>query len=211
MKALAHILNYQIVSIIRGADPKEILEIVDALKTGGIRTLEITINSPNALSVIEGITAEYGDEILIGAGTVLDPETARAAILSGAKFIISPTTDLPTITLTRRYGCVSIPGAFTPTEILTAYEHGGDIIKVFPAILGSAYLKEIRGPLSQIPLMPTGGVNMDNIKKFKQSGAVAFGIGSALVQTGIAVDDKYLESLAEKARQFVAAVSNAQP
>ena len=127
------------------------------------------------------MSGKYGSELLIGAGTVLDTETARAAILAGARFIISPTTDLPTITLTRRYGCVSIPGAFTPTEILKAFEYGGEIIKVFPAILGADYFKEIRGPLRQIPLMPTGGVNIKNIQEFKKAGAVAFGVGSALV------------------------------
>ena len=210
MTSLSHILTHQIIAIIRGADPNEILEIVDALKRGGIRTLEITINSPKAITVIDRLSEKYGSELLIGAGTVLDTETARAAILAGAKFIISPTADVPTITLTRRYGCVSIPGAFTPTEILQAFEHGGEIIKVFPAILGAGYLKEIRGPLCQIPLMPTGGVNIQNIQEFKQAGAVAFGLGSALVTTGKPVDDSYLKELSEKAKSFVAAVSNIQ-
>lgn len=208
MTSLNHILTHQIIAIIRGADPDEILEIVDALRAGGINTLEITTNSPSAISIIEKLSDKYGSELLIGAGTVLDTETARAAILAGAKFIISPTTDLPTITLTRRYGCVSIPGAFTPTEILKAFEHGGEIIKVFPAILGAGYIKEIRGPLSQIPLMPTGGVNIQNIHEFKQAGAVAFGVGSALVTTGKTVNDSYLKALVEKAVAFVAAVSN---
>ena len=160
--------------------------------------------------MIEKLSNHYNSELLIGAGTVLDTETARAAILAGAKFIISPTTDAPTITLTRRYGCVSIPGAFTPTEILRAFEHGGEIIKVFPAILGSGYLKEIRGPFRQIPLMPTGGINIKNIHDYKQAGAVAFGVGSALVTAGAIVDDSYLEALVEKARAFVAAVSDIQ-
>lgn len=210
MTSLSHILTHQIIAIIRGADPDEILEIGDALKSGGIHSLEITVNSPKAISIIEKLSVKYGDQLLIGAGTVLDTETARAAILAGAKFIISPTTDLPTITLTRRYGCVSIPGAFTPTEILQAFEHGGEIIKVFPAILGAGYLKEIRGPLPQIPLMPTGGVNIQNIHEFKRAGAVAFGVGSALVNTDKTVDDSYLKKLAEKAKALIAAVSNVQ-
>lgn len=210
MTSLNHILTHQIIAIIRGAEPDDILEIVDALKSGGIYTLEITVNSPKAIPLIERLSGKYGSELLIGAGTVLDTETARAAILAGAKFIISPTTDLPTITLTRRYGCVSIPGAFTPTEILHAFEYGGEIIKVFPASLGAGYLKEIQGPLRQIPLMPTGGVNIENIREFKNAGAVAFGIGSALVNTGKTVNDLYLKALAEKAKAFVAAVSNVQ-
>ena len=207
MRPLDHILNTQIVAIIRGADPDEIINIVEALKAGGIRTLEITINSPDALSVIEKISDRFGQELLIGAGTVLDAQTARSAIIAGAQFIISPTLDFEVIRTTRRYGCVSIPGAFTPTEILKAYESGGEIIKVFPAILGPGYLKEISGPLRQIPLMPTGGVNLDNIQAFKKAGAVAFGIGSALVDSKQPVDDHYLSLLTDKAKAFISAVS----
>ena len=207
MNSLSHILDHQIVAIIRGADPEDIFSIVEALKVGGIRSLEITINSPGALSVIEKISDRFGEDMLIGAGTVLDPETARSAILAGARFIISPTLNTEVIRMTRRYGCISIPGAFTPTEILQAYEYGGEIIKVFPAILGASYFREIRGPLAQIPLMPTGGVNLENVHDFKLAGAVAFGIGSALVNTKEAVDDKYLEELTHRAKAFVSAVS----
>ena len=207
MRLLDHILANQVIAIIRGADPDEVLNIVQALKRGGIRCLEITINSPNALSVIEKLCDHFEDQLLIGAGTVLDSETARSAILAGARFIISPTCNRKVIRTTRRYGCVSIPGAFTPTEILQAYEYGGDIVKVFPAILGPAYLKEIRGPLGQIPLMPTGGVSLENIKEFKEAGAVAFGIGSALVSSRQPVDDQYLEQLVSVAKAFVSAVS----
>lgn len=208
MTSLSHILTHKIIAIIRGANADEVVDIVDALRSGGILTLEITINSPKAIPVIQKLAARYGTELLVGAGTVLDPETARAAILAGAKFIISPTIDLSTIALTRRYGCVSIPGAFTPTEILKAFEHGGDIIKVFPAILGAGYLREISGPLDQIPLMPTGGVNLQNIYEFKQAGAVAFGVGSALVSSGKSIDDSYLKAISQNARAFVEAVSN---
>lgn len=206
MKLLNHILNHQIVSIIRGADPEAIIEIVHALKTGGIRTLEITINSPKALMVIERVAIEFKDEILVGAGTVLDPQTARDALQAGAKFIISPTLNIDTIAMTRRYGGISIPGAFTPTEILRAYEHGGEIIKVFPATLGPRYIREIRGPLPQIPLMPTGGITIDNIKEFGDAGAVAFGIGSSLVNTDQPVNDDYLRDLVQKAKEFTEAV-----
>ena len=206
MNSFNHILEYQIVAIIRGADPDAIFEIVRALKTGGIRTLEITINSPKALKVIEKVADEFSDELLIGAGTVLDPQTARDALQAGAKFIISPTLNIDTIAMTRRYGGLSIPGAFTPTEILRAYENGGEIIKVFPATLGPRYIREIRGPLPQIPLMPTGGISHENIKEFREAGAVAFGIGSSLVNTDQPVNDEYLNLLIQKARELAAAV-----
>jgi 2-dehydro-3-deoxyphosphogluconate aldolase/(4S)-4-hydroxy-2-oxoglutarate aldolase len=207
MTPLLHILNYKIIAIIRGAQPEDTLKIVNALYDGGIRTLEVTVNSPKVLSVIENIADNIKDKMLLGAGTVLDPETARAALLAGAKFIVSPTTNTDTIRMTRRYGAVSIPGAFTATEILTAFEHGGDIIKVFPASQGPEYFKDISGPLPQIPLMPTGGVNLDNIKDFLKAGAVAFGLGSALVNTKEKVTDTYLKNLTATARNFVQAVS----
>lgn len=207
MKSLNHILEYQIVAIIRGADPDAIIDIVYALMTGGVRTLEITLNSPRALKVIEKVDAEFSDDLLIGAGTVLDPQTARDALQAGAKFIISPTLNIDTIAMTRRYGGISIPGAFTPTEILRAYEHGGDIIKIFPATLGPRYIREIRGPLPQIPLMPTGGINIENIREFKEAGAVAFGIGSSLVNTEQPVNDEYLSALVQKAKDFIEVVN----
>lgn len=211
MTALNHILQHQIVAIIRGADPDSMIEIVEALKTGGVRTLEITLNSPRALNLIERLAAEFNDEILIGAGTVLDPQTARDALQAGAKFIISPTLNIDTIAMTRRYGGISIPGAFTPTEILCAYENGGEIIKVFPATLGPRYIREIRGPLSQIPLMPTGGINIENIKEFSEAGAVAFGIGSSLVNTDQPVNDEYLRTLIQRAKQFTEAIKPTIP
>lgn len=206
MTALSQILESKIVAIIRGANPKDVLKIAEALREGGVKALEITMNSSNALSVIEEVADKIGDEVLVGAGTVLDAQTARDAISAGAKFIISPTLDVRTIRTTRRYGAISIPGAYTPTEVLNAYSSGGDIIKVFPAA-NAGYIKDIRGPLPQIPLMPTGGVNLDNIQQFHQAGAVAFGIASALVDTKQEITNDYLQKLTEKANQFVHAVS----
>ncbi|SFQ60392.1 bifunctional 4-hydroxy-2-oxoglutarate aldolase/2-dehydro-3-deoxy-phosphogluconate aldolase [Hymenobacter arizonensis] len=206
MTPLSHILESKVVAIIRGANPADLLRIARALQLGGVRTMEITLNSPGALESIKQLSEALGDEMLIGAGTVLDAETARAALLAGAKFIISPTLDKKTIRMTKRYGAVSIPGAFTATEILAAYEHGGDIIKVFPASVGATYFKDIAGPLPFIPLMPTGGVSLTNIKDFHKAGAVAFGLGSALVDTSQPVTEEYLKQLTEKAQQFVQAV-----
>lgn len=208
MTPLAHILENKVVAIVRGANPKSLLRIAQALHAGGVRTLEITLNSPGALASIEEIAGAMQDQLLVGAGTVLDPETARAALLAGARYIISPTLNVDTIRMTKRYGAVSIPGAFTATEILAAYEAGGDIIKVFPAGgVGASYFKDIAGPLPFIPLMPTGGVSLANIKDFQQAGAVAFGLGSSLVNTSQEVTEEYLAQLTDKARQFVQAVA----
>lgn len=208
MSTLSQILETKIVAIIRGANPKDVLQIANALQKGGIKALEITLNSPKALSVIEEAVDEFGQNMLIGAGTVLDAETARAAISAGAKFIISPIVDIKTIKLTKRYGVVSIPGGYTPTEIVTAYSSGGDIIKVFPASAGAAFIKDIRGPLAHIPLMPTGGVTLENIREYQQAGAVAFGIGSALVNTKNMINEDYLHQLTDKARKYIEAVNS---
>ena len=133
MNPLAHILEHKVVAIVRGANPPDLLRIAEALHAGGVRLMEVTLNSPGALASIEEISRAMDGKLLVGAGTVLDPETARAALLAGAKYIISPTLNKKTIRMTKRYGAVSIPGAYTATEILQAYECGGDIIKVFPA------------------------------------------------------------------------------
>ncbi|MBD1381265.1 bifunctional 4-hydroxy-2-oxoglutarate aldolase/2-dehydro-3-deoxy-phosphogluconate aldolase [Metabacillus arenae] len=206
MNTLSTIFEHKIVSIVRGANPEDTVKIAEALRDGGIRLIEITLNSPNALESIELVSKTLGDEMEVGAGTVLDSETARLAILAGAKFILSPTVNADTIKMTKRYGAVSIPGAFTPTEILSAYENGGDIIKVFPASIGPDYIKDIRGPLPHIPLLPTGGVTLDTLGEFQRAGAVGFGIGSSLVDTKQEVNERYLRLLTEKAESFVAAV-----
>ncbi|MED1420541.1 bifunctional 4-hydroxy-2-oxoglutarate aldolase/2-dehydro-3-deoxy-phosphogluconate aldolase [Bacillus smithii] len=211
MEPLSTILENKIIAIIRGSKPKDVLSIAKALKDGGIKVLEITMNSPKALTVIEEVSSELGDEIVVGAGTVLDPESARAALLSGAKFILSPTTDIETIRLTKRYGAVSIPAALTPTEILNAYENGGDIIKVFPAsALGPAYIKDLHGPLPQIPLLPTGGIDLNNISHYINAGAAGVGLGSSLVNANQVMTEDSLHKLTEKAKQFVEAVKHAQ-
>jgi 2-dehydro-3-deoxyphosphogluconate aldolase / (4S)-4-hydroxy-2-oxoglutarate aldolase len=207
IQVLNHILEHKIVAIIRGVSPSKALDVANALYEGGVRTLEVTLNSPKALAVIEEVADKLGDKVMVGAGTVLDPESARAAIYAGSRFVLSPTVDIATIQATRRYGAVSIPGAYTPTEILNAYSWGGDIVKVFPATAAIAYMKDVRGPLPQIPMMPTGGVQLDNIKEFQKAGAVAFGIGSALVDSKQEITTEYLKKLTEKARLFNEAVN----
>ncbi|MDO7846583.1 bifunctional 4-hydroxy-2-oxoglutarate aldolase/2-dehydro-3-deoxy-phosphogluconate aldolase [Hymenobacter sp. M29] len=208
MNPLAHILENKVVAIVRGAQPADLLKIARAVHAGGVRMMEVTLNSPGALASITEISQAMEGQLLVGAGTVLDPESARAALLAGAKFIISPTLNKKTIRMTKRYGAVSIPGAYTATEILKAYEYGGDIIKVFPAgASGASYFRDIAGPLPHIPLMPTGGVSLDNIKGFADAGAKAFGLGSSLVDTKPPMTEEYLQQLTEKARAFVAVVA----
>jgi len=208
MNTLSQILEYKIVSIIRGADPNDVLKIAEALHEGGIKILEVAFNSPNALSVIKELSLKMENKLLIGMGTVLDTATAKQAIEAGAKFIISPSYNDGIIQTTKQLGAVSIPGAYTPTEIVNAFNAGGDIIKVFPASSNVNYIKEIRAPLPHIPLMPTGGVTLGNIKEFQKAGAAAFGIGSSLVNTKEKVTSEYLNKLVITAREFISLVKN---
>jgi 2-dehydro-3-deoxyphosphogluconate aldolase/(4S)-4-hydroxy-2-oxoglutarate aldolase len=207
MTTLSGILQHKIVAIIRGAKPDDIISIASALNEGGVKHLEVTLNSPDALTAINKIASMMSNQVTVGAGTVLDAEMAIAAMEAGAKFIISPSLDIATIQVTRQGGAVSIPGAFSATEIYTAHKNGADIIKVFPASIGPGYIKDLRGPFPHIPLMPTGGVNLSNIREFQKAGAVAFGIGSALVDTSQKISDVYLRDLVDKAKKYVEAVS----
>jgi 2-dehydro-3-deoxyphosphogluconate aldolase/(4S)-4-hydroxy-2-oxoglutarate aldolase len=206
MTTLQQILKHRLVAILRGCDPDHILPIAEALYTGGIRLLEITLNSPDALQAIEKTAHTMGDRLLVGAGTVLDAAEATSAIAAGARFILSPSLDLPTIRKTQDLGALSIPGAFTATEILTAWRNGAGIVKVFPASVGPAYFRDLHGPLPHIPLMPTGGVNLENIRQFQKAGAAAFGIGSALVAPTEQLTPDYLTQLTSAATAYVAAI-----
>ncbi|PTJ97432.1 bifunctional 4-hydroxy-2-oxoglutarate aldolase/2-dehydro-3-deoxy-phosphogluconate aldolase [Mammaliicoccus sciuri] len=203
MDTLQTIKETKLIAILRNANPNDILPIVEALYKAGIRAIEVTMNSPKALESIELISNEMKGKVVVGAGTVLDAESARLAILSGATFILSPTVDKDTIRMSKKYGTVSIPGAMTPTEILEAYEYGGDIIKVFPTTsLGPEYIKDLQGPLPHIPLLPTGGVSIDNVTDFIEAGAVGVGLGSALVNTKVETNKAYFEELEQKAQAF---------
>ena len=207
MTALSRITEHQIVAIVRGAGPSEVLKIARALYAGGIRILEITLNSPDALSSIEEVSGQLGKDLLVGAGTVMDARSAKEAIAAGAQFILSPTLDKKTIRATKKHGVVSIPGAFTATEILAAYQYGGDIIKVFPASsVGAKYFKELRGPLPYIPLMPTGGIHAGNIGEYRDAGVVAFGVGGSLVDVSKEMTPGYLQEITEKAKRLIEAL-----
>lgn len=203
MKDFHYIKEHGIVAIIRGQKQENILPIIEALWKGGIRIAEITADTPGITAALRETVDEFGEEMLIGAGTVLDPETAKSVIDSGAKFIISPTLNTDTIRLTKRYGLMSIPAAMTPTEMLSAYEAGADLIKLFPAgSLGPDYIKAVKGPLPQIPIMPTGGIDVNNMETFFKAGAAAVGIGGSLVRGNMEVTKESLEALTAKARLY---------
>ena len=191
------------IAIVRGARPEDFHAIASALYEGGVTMIEVTLNSRDPFSVLREASRVWGDRLLLGAGTVMDASAARDAVDAGARFILSPHLDEAVITATLQAGAVSIPGAFTPTEIVAAYRLGAHIVKVFPASAGPAYFKDLRGPLPHIPLMPTGGVNLSNIAAFGEAGAVAYGVGSALVNTAEPLD---LGELTKRARRFMEAI-----
>ena len=180
---LQRVLDLGLVAIIRAPSGEKLLQVAEALYAGGIDVIEVTFTVPGIIDIIHQLRKSIGDRVLLGAGTVLDPETARAAILAGAEFIVTPTVNANVIQLCRRYDKLVMAGGYTPTEILTAWEAGADIVKVFPADVGGpGYLKAIKGPLPQIRLLPTGGVDLTTIDSFVKAGACAVGLGSALVE-----------------------------
>jgi 2-dehydro-3-deoxyphosphogluconate aldolase/(4S)-4-hydroxy-2-oxoglutarate aldolase len=203
---LEKVLNCGIVAVVRSADSQQLVDVVRALVDGGVTVAEITMTVPNALEVLAQVRKALGDRVLLGAGTVLDPETARAVLLAGAEYIVSPTVNLEVIRLCQRYDKLVMPGAFTPTEILSAWEAGADIVKVFPAeVVGPAYFKALRGPLPQIRLMPTGGVDLKTAGEFLKAGACCLGIGSQLVEPK-AVANRDFARLKDLASQYAAIV-----
>ncbi|MED5614682.1 bifunctional 2-keto-4-hydroxyglutarate aldolase/2-keto-3-deoxy-6-phosphogluconate aldolase [Janthinobacterium sp. P210005] len=196
------ILERGMVGIVRAPSAQAAVQIAEACIAGGITALEVAFTTPDTLGVLRTLRERHGHDVLLGAGTVLDTETARAAILAGAQFIISPGVNVETITLCQRYQVLSMPGAMTPTEIVTALQAGADIVKVFPAeMFGPAYIKALRAPLPQAPLMPTGGVTVENLHAWFASGAVAVGIGSSLSGSGATGD---YAAVTARAQAFVA-------
>ena len=209
-KNLQAIIDCGVVAIVRVASAREAVEVCGAIAKGGVKPIEVTMTVPGAIDAIKEFKSAVKDEVLVGAGTVLDPETARAVILAGAEFVVSPTLNLEVIKVCRRYNKIVIPGTFTPTEILAAWEAGADIVKVFPATVGGPqYLRDIRGPLPQIRLCPTGGVNLENTPDFIRAGAVAVAAGTSLVDKK-AVSQKNYDLITETAKKFVAAVKLAR-
>lgn len=191
-----------VVAIMRAKSSDQLLAAADALLAGGLNAIEVAMTTPSALDVVRQATTRYGSEVLFGVGSVLDAETARAAILAGAAFVVCPTLKLATIELCKRYSVPVVPGGFTSTEILTAWEAGADLVKVFPADLGGpAYIKALLAPLPQVRLVPVGGVDLDNTASFIRAGAVAVGVGSSLINQAL-LDQGKLSEITERAARL---------
>ena len=209
-KIVNKIIDSGVVAVIRLDGKEKLGDIINALSSGGISAMEITMTTPNAIEIIHDISQQVDDNFIIGAGTVLDSETARAVILAGAQFVVSPITNLDMIRTVHRYDKAVFPGAFTPTEILNAWENGADIVKVFPATaLGPQFFKDIHGPLPQIRLTPTGGVSIENAAEFIRCGASCIGVGTALLNKKMIANSDWT-ALTENAKRLVAEVQKAR-
>ncbi len=199
-----------VVAIVRLDDLSSAVGLAEAMGRGGVRVVEFTFTNPLAGRAVESVTAALGDEVLVGAGSVLDAETARIAILAGARFVVTPVVSLPTIACCNRYGVPTVIGAFTPTEILTAWEAGATFVKVFPASAGGPrYLKDVRGPLPQVKLIPTGGVSAENAADFIRAGASAIAVGGNLVDPDLVKAGRW-DELEARARGLVETVRAAR-
>ena len=200
-----------VIPVVRAQSADEAMQAIDAIREGGISILEITMTVPGAVGVIEEVSKRYGNEALVGAGTVLDPETARTCILAGARFIVSPALNPETIEVCRYNEIAVMPGALTPTEVVHAWRVGADFVKVFPAgaVGGASYLKALKAPLPQIELIPTGGVSLKTAADFIKAGASALGVGADLVDLK-AIREGQQQLITERAREFVRIVREAR-
>ena len=208
---LAQIREVGLVPVIRAESPEVAGQAIEAIRAGGVPILEITMTVPGAIRLIEEMAGRYGRDTIVGAGTVLDPETARACILAGARFVVSPSLNLETIACCRRYGVAVLPGALTPTEVVAAWQAGADMVKVFPAgaVGGASYIKALKAPLPQIDLVPTGGVSLKTAADFIKAGATALGVGADLVDTKALQEGRGAE-ITRKARELVEIVRAAR-
>ncbi|MFN3151086.1 bifunctional 4-hydroxy-2-oxoglutarate aldolase/2-dehydro-3-deoxy-phosphogluconate aldolase [Bremerella sp.] len=192
-----------IVAVIRADNGEILADVTQALVDGGVTAIEVTFTVPKAHKVLEYVADRFGDQIQLGAGTVLDAETARIAILAGAEFIVSPIVDLPTIEISHRYDKAMMAGALTPTEVVKAWQAGSDVVKIFPSDLtGPSYLKSLKGPLPQVRMMPTGGVNLETAESFLKAGACALGVGGSLVEKS-AIESGNMQRITDLAKQYV--------
>lgn len=200
---LQRVLNSGIVAILRAPSAEQLVPVAEALYRGGIEVLEVTFTVPGAADVIRDLCRTLGDQMLLGAGTILDTETARTAILAGAEFLVSPSVNVDVIRLAHRYDKLMLTGAYTPTEVVTAWEAGADVIKLFPAEIGGpALLKALRGPLPQVRFLPTGGVNLQTLPSWLEAGACAVGMGGSLVDAA-AMQRGDFAAIEATARQYV--------
>ena len=210
-EVIKQIKDIGLIPVVRATSADEAIRAIDAIREGGVSVLEITMTVPGAVGVIEQLTKKYGSDVLVGAGTVLDAETARACMLSGAQFIVSPALNMETIECCRRYGVAVMPGALTPTEVVQAWTAGADLVKVFPAgaLGGASYLKALKAPLPHIELVPTGGVSLKTAADFIKAGASALGVGADLVDLK-AIRDGLASVITDRAKQFVQIVREAR-
>jgi len=210
-KSLTLIREVGLIPIVRAGSPEDAFRAAEAIVSGGIGIAEITMTVPNALRVMERVAERYGEKVLLGAGTILDPESCRGALLAGAEFIVTPSLDVRVIELARRYTKPCIPGALTPTEVLTAWQAGADLVKIFPCgpVGGPKYIKALKGPFPQIDFVPTGGVNLETTPEFIKAGAAAVAAGGELVDAK-ALREGNLEVITSNARKFVEAVRSAR-
>jgi len=211
LETIERITEVGLVPIVRANSAEEAISIAEAIKAGGVSILEITMTVPGALRVIEKVAELYGDEVLLGAGTVLDAETARAVILAGVEFIVTPSLKISTIEVCRRYSKVVIPGALTPTEVVSAWEAGADFVKIFPCegVGGPKYIKALKGPFPQINFIPTGGVSLDTAADFIAAGSCALAVGSELVDK-TAVANKDFGKITVNAQKFLQVIKRAR-
>ncbi len=204
------ILSAGVVAVIRARSKDQLLDLAAALLAGGVPSIEVTMTTPKAIAGIEMLADAMGDKAVIGVGTVIDASTCRDAISAGAQFVVSPIFDPEIVATTKRYGKISVPGAFTPTEILKAWSAGADVVKVFPSTtLGPGYFKDILAPLPQLKLTPTGGVDLKNAGDWIKAGAACIGVGSALVSKDALAKNDWA-SVTASAKQFVDAVRKAR-
>jgi 2-dehydro-3-deoxyphosphogluconate aldolase / (4S)-4-hydroxy-2-oxoglutarate aldolase len=210
-KALSLIRAVGLIPIVRAPSPQDAQQAVEAIVAGGAGIAEITLSVPNALQVMARAVEKFGDKVLLGAGTILDPETCRAALLAGAEFIVTPSLDPRVVEVAHRYSKACIPGALTPTEVLTAWQVGADLVKIFPCgpVGGVKYIKALRGPFPHIDFVPTGGVNLDNTPEFIHAGAVAVAVGGELVDLKALREGKP-EVIADRVRQYLQAIQSAR-
>jgi 2-dehydro-3-deoxyphosphogluconate aldolase/(4S)-4-hydroxy-2-oxoglutarate aldolase len=201
---LAAIIEIGIVPVVRTESTEGAIRAIEAIFRGGIRTAEITMTVPGAIRALEKVADKFGDQMVLGAGTVLDPETARACMLAGAEFFVTPSLNLKTIEMAKRYSKVITPGALTPTEVVTAWQAGGDVVKVFPcsAVGGAKYIKALRAPFPQIEMIPTGGVTLETAGDFLRAGACAVAVGAELIDNANIRDGHY-EVFEERAKRFL--------
>jgi 2-dehydro-3-deoxyphosphogluconate aldolase / (4S)-4-hydroxy-2-oxoglutarate aldolase len=208
---LSFIIEVGIVPVVRTNSAESAIQAVEAIYRGGVRAAEITMTVPGAIRALEKVADKFGDKIVLGAGTVLDPETARACMLAGAEFFVTPALNVRTIEMARRYSKVICPGALTPTEVITAWDAGADIVKIFPCgnVGGAKYIKALKGPFPHIEMIPTGGVNLETAGDFLKAGACAVAVGGELVDAKSVKEGRY-EAIEQKARQYLEAVAKAR-